>query len=66
MQVLYTVKNYAGVKGQDRTATMDFEKVRENLKSAGCPLNLDKLAEAVSYGFGVIIDELQIEIRLAK
>ena len=66
MQVTYTVKNYAGVKGQDRTVPMDFEKVRENLKSAGCSLNLDKLEEAVSYGFGVIIDEFQIEIRLAK
>lgn len=66
MQVTYTVKNYAGVKGDDRSVKMDFEQVRANLKSAGCTLNLDKLGEAVSYGFGVIIDEYQIEIRLAK
>ena len=66
MQVTYTVKNYAGVKGQDRSALMDFDKVRDNLKAAGCALNLDKLQEAVSYGFAVVIDEFQIEIRLAK
>ena len=66
MQVIYTVKNYAGVKGQDYAVTMDFDKVRENLKAAGCTLNLDKLEEAVSYGFGIVIDEFQIEVKLAK
>lgn len=66
MQVTYTVKNYAGVKNQDHNSTMDFEMVRKNLQAAGCTLNLDKLEEAVSYGFGVIIDEFQIEIRLVR
>jgi hypothetical protein len=65
MQVTYTVKNYAG-NNEDRSMIMDMDKVCENLKSAGCKLNLEKLQEAVSYGFAVVIDEFQIEIRLVK
>lgn len=66
MQVIYTVKNYAGVEGQNHDVMMEFDKVRANLKAAGCSLNLDKLEEAVSCGSGVIVDEFQIEVRLAK
>lgn len=66
MQIEYTVKNYAGVKGDDRTTKMDVDVVLANLKAAGCTLNLDKLYEALSYGFAVVIDEFQIELRVVK
>ena len=66
MEVAYTVKNYAGVPGQERTVLMDFDQVRKNLVSAGYARNIDKLADAVRHGFVVLVDEFQIEIRLAK
>ena len=66
MQIEYTVKNYAGVKGNDRTTKMDVDLILAKLKEAGCTLNLDKLREALSYGFTVVIDEFGIELRVAK
>ena len=66
MQIEYTVKNYAGVKGDDRTTKMDVDMVLANLKAAGSDLNLEKLREVLSYGFAVVIDEFQIELRVAK
>ena len=55
-----------GIKGDNRTARMDVELVLTNLKAAGCTLNLDKLREALSHGFAVVIDEFEIELRVAK